>query len=342
MDLTTVLDCDLTEQITYISLRSINIALHGFGLYLLVTLYKQGEKSSQRLYLLNLSFAELLQNFFSLVIHSLRLTYKLHPSRVLGRTITFLIYVINTGVGYQYFASMFLLLGDRLLCTLLGLRYPIYWNFRKTITTITCTWVCNVLVSVAASLHVYVSKKQVIYGEVNKIMSFYVPTTLFATFLIFSIFSYSVMFYKFLSSRRRTSGGGTAQPSALYIFTHSKFFICIILVSTFLILMVIPTSIGTLSLIIDNPLSRSFDKYLHISVILSDTADVFIYVFLQPSVRKLLLKHLSSVFQTISRLLYAIYSGINAGTEDVPVRNLSINVPPSQRDNERFAVTTWV
>ena len=255
---------DITPRITYICLNCINIVLHGIGFCLLLALYKRGEKSSQRLYLLNLSLAELLQNFLRLLIHSIVLQRISHSFRTIGRIGHCILYVTNTGIYYLCFSAVFLLTGDRLLCV--GMRYPKVWNLQKILNIIKCTWVFNLLVSLGIFLYTYFLREDnELARKVDVILTIYVPTTLFITFLVFAIFTYTVMFYKFLSSSRVTQRNRISSHSILYTFRQSKFFVSIIIISTFLFLMVIPGLIATFTLITGNSPSMLFDIYLNIS-----------------------------------------------------------------------------
>ena len=53
-------------------------------------------------------------------------------------------YVLNTGVIYQCLMAMTLLTGERLLCILLHVRYPIFWSYRKTIAAVALTWIVSI------------------------------------------------------------------------------------------------------------------------------------------------------------------------------------------------------
>ena len=292
-----------TENAIYMTLNVFNIILHGSGFYLLLCLYNRGKRSPQRVFIMNLSLVELLQNICRLSVH---ITSTLIPSENSSKNsagsvaLWYMILITNSGIYYLCFASMFLLTCDRLLCIWLSVRYPTYWNLKKTFTTIGSTWVFCALIAVTIVLYAYcvVQPWDSVY---NNLLSRYITTALFTIFLVFAIFSYSVMFLKFLSSSRNTSTRNKrSKHTILYTFRHSKFFISVMLVSTFLVLMVIPNLINTVLKIsgnVDTTIANSLDLCINVCVALSDTADGLIYVFLQAPVKRLLFRKLTIVPQ---------------------------------------------
>lgn len=280
------------QRIAYICLNSLNILIHGLGFFLLLVLYKKGHKTSQRLYLLNLSFSELLQNFFRLLIHSIILHRLLHSLRGIGKIGHCIVYVTNTGVYYQCFFSVCLLTGDRLLSMRTG--YGKDWSLRRRINIIRLSWALNIMASVGIFFYMYFFRieNNTAYS-IDNIITIYIPTSLFIAFLVFAVFTYTIMFYKFFASNQIIHQKST---SVLETFRQSKFFISVIIVSTFLFLMVIPGLVATVMIIGGNPPHPMFVIYLNISVTLNDTTDGLIYVFLQPDVKRLFKEKLSSVF----------------------------------------------
>lgn len=124
---------------------------------------------------------------------------------------------------------------------------------------------------------------------------YYIPLFLVVIFFVFAIFAYGLMFYKFISSRRKTRRPQPNENTIRHAFRHSKFFVSIMLITSFLILMVIPFS--AITLLMKKKLVTEYKKHMDFSVLLSDTMDGLIYVFLIPSVRKLFWKKLSSVYR---------------------------------------------
>ena len=276
----------------------------------------------QHLFLLNLSLSEFVQNIIRLIFYSfvmyIAVNLCMTPSIILlsqnqnistptasasgvapspsllHASITvayFGEFVLNTGMIYQCFMAMILLTADRLMCILLGIRYPMYWSSKKTLVTIMCTWLISLTTIIAVCLYANTLHDHKSIGKLQRVIQI-LWATFALSFLTFAIFSYAVMFQKFLLSRRSLTTSDTEPLSAWKTFRKSKFFVCVMLVSSFLVLWVLPTVINTIGSLPTALPERNSPilQYVLISVILSDTADGIIYVFLTPDVRNLLKK----------------------------------------------------
>ena len=147
------------------------------------------------------------------------------------------------------------------------------------------------------------------------------------------------MFRKYASSRRRTSSAGNIdvpQESLFRIYRNSRFFVSIMLVTSSLILGVIPKLMYVFMLIADNKVPLPFKYYVEFCRLLSDMVDGIIYVMLQPSVRKLLLEKLSSALRHCTSI-----TNDNARQENSTVVNTTImNVSEMQRHTQDVQITT--
>lgn len=317
----------LAEQIISICWCLFNCLLHGSGIVLLFALYKKNNTSSQKLFLLNLSLTEFLQNACRLPVYVLKFYFKklrLNPNtskhvlKVIGNAIIQGQFVLNTGVIYQCLMAMMLLTGDRLMCILLHVRYPVFWSYRKTIVAVALSWGlsfwCTAIVCGYAQ-HCIDETQRMALAKLDNIVQVHILAALSLLFLIFSMFSYFIMFRKFLISRRdmNTTEAPESEPlSAWKAFCTSKFFVCILLMSSFLFLWVVPTLIVNLWVLTTGSLFNSslpnLYHYVNISYLLSDTADGVIYVFLKPEVRKLFKKKISCLRRKVHR-----YQGLRMG-----------------------------
>ena len=98
------------------------------------------------------------------------------------------------------------------------------------------------------------------------------------------------MFNKFHNSQRVARSTNQSNQSRLNTFRHSKFYICVLLLTSFLILLVIPYILYLIYRITGWSLPTNYFTYFRLSMFLSDSVDALIYIFLQPSVKKLFLK----------------------------------------------------
>ena len=116
-------------------------------------------------------------------------------------------------------------------------------------------------------------------------------------YFLFATISYTVMFMIFVRSRRQLSSSsqeGSTQRSLFYWFKHSKFYIAIIIISSFLLCSVIPSIIVSYIFFVFKGSASSFDVELvlnvsNIAMYLSDTIDAFIYFLMYAPIRRLLL-----------------------------------------------------
>ena len=127
----------------------------------------------------------------------------------------------------------------------------------------------------------------------------YIKPTVLSIFSIFAMVSYSIMFVKYVKSKRsfhgnihgNSSTSSTSSTSSIVvIFSQSRFFISVLLVASYLLLSVIPYLMNTVWFLVDHKGSKSFKIYPQISRRVSHTVDSVIYIFIQPPVRKMLLR----------------------------------------------------
>jgi hypothetical protein len=268
----------------------VNIVMHGMGTWLLACTYMRGQKSTQTLYLINLALSELIKNMVRLIWELIVVVSPAYFSHPTAFVYTHIFSV--SGVFYNYMLSMFYITGDRLLHIILNLRYPVYWSIGKTKRLLICTWVFCLTISTSLILvYHFIFKSAMIKYEVYlDIIRLYIPFTLYIISLLFAIVTYTVMFLTFARSRSNTIA---PQSSLFNIFINSRFFICVLLMTSFLLLTVIPNLIRLFAFATSITLSKQVWLYIFLSTLLSDFIDAIVYIFLQPDVRKLLLIKLS-------------------------------------------------
>ena len=286
-------------RVTIIVLSMLNTFLHGLGCWLLFGLYKNGRKTVQQMYLINLGLCECLMNIIRSLQNILIIVYLNSPSINIYRTNVYLNFIAGSGLYYLYSLSMFFITGDRLLSIIFAFKYNISWNIHRTRKLLAWTWFISFSICFIVTIGLYYSGLdfgKIYESNLYSILYLYIPTFINVTFLFFALSSYSFMFRRYFNSRRRfphpKSNG--AEKSIIYIFRNSRFFVSILVISSFLILMVIPSLIQSFSHITKTTLPEYLTLVIYISIVLSDTADGIIYVFMQESVRKFLFQRLSS------------------------------------------------
>ena len=97
--------------------------------------------------------------------------------------------------------------------------------------------------------------------------------------------SYMVIFIRHVSNKQRVARG---HISAFQVFKRSRFYVSLLLIASFLLLMMVPLLVYALSRITHHRLPNSAALYVDCSILLADTADAVIYVFLHRPVFQLL------------------------------------------------------
>ena len=281
---------------------AINIILHLVGCYLLKNIYHNRKKTVQQLYLIHLSTIEAMKNVCYLIGNVSNIIYlSKYPifSIKIARGISYYIMAITTtGVYLSYFLAMTYLTVDRLLHVLLHMKYSMFWTINKARKLLIVTCIVNFGISATFALvYYFIRDDNIMVTIIENIFNIYVPTVLYTIFVILAVVSYIIMFLKFADSRRVTMQTDPDAPrqSLFRIFLNSRFFVSIILVMSYLIFMIIPSLIRVFYYIADVHMPDILFEYINISVTLSDTADGIIYIFMDRSVRKLLVKKVSSL-----------------------------------------------
>ena len=284
------------------TIDTINIILHLTGFYLLINNYNNGNKTVQKLYLIHLSIIEATKNFCYLIgnvpviIHLSR--YSISSRRIAYYIDYYIMAITTTGVYLSYFLAMMYITVDRLLHVLLHMKYSMFWTINKARKLLIVTCMVNFTISATFALVYYFIRDDNFMATImENIFNIYVPTVLYTIFFILAVVCYIIMFLRFAQSRRATTqtDSDSPQQSLMSIFLNSRFFVSIMLVTSYLIFMIIPSLIRTFYYIADAHMPHILFDYINISVTLSDTADGIIYIFMDRSVRKLLLKKLSSL-----------------------------------------------
>ena len=288
---------DQTLRSIQITLYAINICLHLLGCCLLQGVYNNGRQTVQQLYLINLSLNEAIKNIIFILLPILNIVSYSNISEKTAynvRVSRTYIYIIGlTGFYWSYVLAMFYVTCDRLLHVLFCYRYPMFWTISTARKLLIVTCFVNCAISLIFALIYYFILSNTQRTTLKNSLQIYIPTVLYSTFLVFALVTYIVMFFKFVQSRRLTMPRDTDAPqeTLFHIFVNSRFFISVMLISSYIILAVIPIVIRSLYAI--NNLPTYLHIYTIISITLSDTADAVIYIFMDRQVRKFLWQNVS-------------------------------------------------
>ena len=302
-----------------LTLESINVVLHTISIYLLVSTFKRGQKTSQHVYLMNLSATELLRNIVLLVLSGLNIQIRSYSTnfntlniftvsisdikKILSQLQSskseiydltdktgFLGLINQTSMYWVYIFAMFLITADRLMAVVLRHKYSSLCTVYRAKVIVITSWFLLAVVPVSSISAVYFSYPQNTrlewlqrIGLLMRVGLIYLPAILNFLFILFAITSYLIMFLKFIQTERNISN--RPNRSVFQMFRNSKFYVAVLIIASFLILSAIPLAVNFVLTAFEVPVSH-VPLWLLICLRLSDTADVIIYTFLYTSVQK--------------------------------------------------------
>ena len=123
----------------YATLTTINSVLHSFGFTLLMVTWKR-KRTPQHLYLLNLSFIECLNNIFLTTIYIGGIRHGKHGWFAAKPWVTVMSAIYFTFNIYVHFSIMFIITADRLMATVLNLRYMVKCTVHRTKVLLSSIW----------------------------------------------------------------------------------------------------------------------------------------------------------------------------------------------------------
>ena len=274
-----------------------NVALHTIGALLLLGIHKDVGESTEQIYVINLAVCEALLNF----LEGTRCMTGFFP--LCGNTKEILIgiqkytlIVMFTGISFVYYLDMIYLTLDRLFVILLNIKYPLYWNEAKAKWLLRLTWIIGVSLSIVISLLTHFTE----YIWQNFFFKYFYPILEFG-FIILAVLTYSFIFLKYKETRDIPSTigpRGKHQSSLFQVFRKSRFYITVLLTSTFLTFMVTPDLIYLFVGVVNGNKTEQLLTICWISYAVSNLSDAWIYIFMQKSVKKLLLKKLKLLRRT--------------------------------------------
>ena len=280
----------LLEGIIALLLKFANILIHTLGLYLLRCLHKSGRGNVQMVYIVNLSLTELIVNIFSFVRNLLRVIpfSSFHSNEF--KEVVMYSYILDYAIlKFCLYMWMLYITVDRVCGVLLNITYPSYWDISKAKWLVTVTWLIGITTFIAAAL-VYALKKDEV--QLFMIANYFIIIFDF-TFVVTAISSYCFIFYKFQKTRKDSLLGRNAsntQQNLWKIFRRSRFYVSVLLISTYIIFTIFPDLMWTFGVVGDVHTAGGF--LMSIMYAVSYFADGAIYIFTHGKVKKLLWRKL--------------------------------------------------
>lgn len=285
-----MLDCHLIIVIVLLVLNILNAVLHSVGTYLLVCLYRNGNDSTQMIYLINLGLCEALMNF----LEAFRsISALISQEYTMERIREYILIVMFTGISFVFYLNMSYITLDKLFDLLLNIRFSLYWSTKRAKRLLQGTWVVGLSLSIlVALLHRFNG-----LDWTEPFFKYFYPIVGFS-FIAIAFVTYGFLFYKFKVTREvpaavgQQRSGARRRSSVYQVFRRSRFYIPVWLISTFIVFMLVPDMTYLFVGIILNQPSDALFFGCWISYALANLIDAWIYIYIQPAVRKLLLKKL--------------------------------------------------
>ena len=280
-------------EVTLIILAFLCICLHSIGCYLMICLYRMSKKRPQLIYLISLSCCEALFNLLRLLSTLIaRVILIVDEESNITETIHHYFYIASsTGMCFIYYCSIITVIFDRFLGIFLSLKYKAYCTTFKAKVVVSTLWMIGFAFIFSLSLIDVFSKFHIDLG-----LLWYVYPCFDLFVIVLSFVTYLYIFRRYKSSQSNTSRIATVSTaqssSSANLFKNSKFFIPLLLTITFVMFVAVPDLLYFFIIEINKKKSPVLLVAVRLCYSLSDLVDAFIYLYLQPSVRRLLWKKL--------------------------------------------------
>ena len=249
--------------------------------------------TSYHMNLINLSTSELVKNICKIICFSIYNACErmaAQSSLPVGR------FSICLCVYAAYIFAMALVTADRLLASVLSIRYQSVCTVERAKKIVIAVWcftfffICPI--AMAVIWHSDYTNDQLCRSMFQNLLK----AILTFSYLLFLISTYVIIFIRYMISRRRL---GSARRISRIEPTSKLLKMSNLFVNSFLVLTGVPYIISTtLSYVAIHVLKHElYMVCMDTMLILSDTVDALLYVFFYPPVRKLLQHELNRVLQ---------------------------------------------
>lgn len=276
----------------------VTIILHSIGSYYLISLYRHGDQGPEQLLLINVSLSGLVFTIAHVLLTPIE-TLMPVPESVVETLVSVQAYltIFDGYGGLIYYVCMIYLSIDRLLDIALNIKYHLYCNINKTTVLLRATWGIGLFITFALMfMHGFTD-----YDVINA-LAFIYPAFDFV-FVVIAFTVYGFLFHKYRLSRlpparqalKRTlsvqrSASDSMRPTVFQVFQTSRFHMPVCLIGCFLICIVVP---DFLYLIMITGVDLNFEvvsSIYNFSFVASCFVDAIIYIFMSPSLKRVLLK----------------------------------------------------
>lgn len=279
--------------ISTIIFRLMTIVTHGLGILLLQNVYKNEDQKPEIIYLINLSISEILFMFTDILRTPFTNFVEFSPriTSVVEETQEYVAIYGGFGIISAWYLSMLHLTLDRLLDVLLNIKYSLFCYPERTKLVIRITWFITSTFGVTMCLlHRFVN-----FDSMRILVKFVFPCFDFI-FIIIAIVTYGIIFHKYRHSRTPPTKSSiystSSRVSITDTFRASRFNLPLCLIVTFIFFITIPDFLYSFGVANYQMGTNVVDEICEVSIVLGCCSDGLIYIFLSPSVKRLLMKKL--------------------------------------------------
>ena len=172
---------------------SLNIIIQIPGCYALLQIYTNGDDNVTHLYIMSLSFSEL-------ICSSLVCVVKLLIYNGMASVCEYILAFHYAAIALVYYLSMYFITIDKLLEVLLNIRLPVYWNIEKAKKLILATWLIGFLFGISSILSVAFAS----FDYERTLFHFFFPI-LDVSFILLSIPTYFFLFLRYRATQQPPS-----------------------------------------------------------------------------------------------------------------------------------------
>ena len=273
------------------------ITLHLIGLYLLHATRWAHSNKIQRLYLVNLSIAEIVRGVLKFLYPMILIWTG--DSR---NGAAFYLWMIQTSGGFLwYILVMVQLTVDRFLEVYLNLRYQIYCTEERTKIGLIVSAALSTIIAIIMCCRLDVDD----FDVTHYILSLYFWPATEITFLLVASFTYTYLFIKIRANRQkvkrllqqfpreRTPTQAELNRGRNLQKIKKHFYLPSFLILSFILFWIVPDMTEFFLMLCNKPVPSMTSLYVNISYSLAMTIDALIYVFASAPVRNHLVKQLS-------------------------------------------------
>lgn len=270
-------------SILLLILLLINIVAHIISLCILLKLKPNGERKIHLTYLTSMICNEFIACLLSLISMA---ASKQDP--YVAKTINDNLNIIRGNLLYiSYWFTMVVIIADRVLEIRINLLYFTHWNIRKASYLILMIWAFSTVLC-SAVLVIYHTRGI----HIMPYFPSYVMVPLGICFIFISCISYTYIFKKFRESLISPQENPNYRPNQVSCFTafrKSRFFLTVLLISTYILFQLLPVIVFTIlseRYWIGKKDQTYIRLYIAFSYNIAILIDNFVCIFLEPNVKK--------------------------------------------------------